>query len=98
MTDVLGIGQLVLGILQQVPEPHVAAVATAIDGIVTAVHQAHVDAQRDGAAPVDLDALRLQIAEAAAAALEPWQRIRDRATGQSPSAMELGVYTGSTGE
>lgn len=92
MTDFKKIGKLTLEILERLPEPHIAMVATGIEAIVAAVHQAHVDADASGT-PVTPEELQQQVTDAFAAAMEPWQRIQKRA-----SAAELGACTGSTGE
>lgn len=84
--DLKHFGVLVLRILEHVPEPHVQEAALAIDAVIDAVHQARVD-----------DVPVADLHEAAAAAIEPWQRIHDRAT-RPLTAQELGTFTGSTGE
>ena len=73
------IGEIALVILSRVPEPHVAEAAIAIEAIVAAVHQAHVTAHQTSGGPVSLDDLKAEVRQAAAAAMEPWQRIHDRA-------------------
>ena len=71
---------LILAILKSVPEPHVRAVATTIEAIVTLV--------RHNPAAVTEASVREMIDEAVAEALEPWARIKARAAVETGAGVQ----------
>lgn len=81
------IADKILDILKLVPEPHIAAAAVAVDAAVTEIHEAYKHGE------TSLDAVRSEIATALAQALEPWQRIKDKA-----EASQLSLPIGSPGD
>lgn len=88
----LSMTQKILLVLEHVPVPYVPQAAQVLDAILAEVHQMHVDAIATGAAPPTIDGLRATVADALAAAQEPWQRIKDREDVRGP------IVTGSTGD